>query len=96
MKQSATIVRRSAAGPNRRTHTLTLPPDLLQKVGSRVKLVAILLMIGFVVDPAIQLVVWVTSQMTGGAGPSSLSDFRRKSFVFNDSPFQLETVNTVI
>ena len=69
MKQSATIVRRSAAGPNRRTHTLTLPPDLLQKVGSRVKLVAILLMIGFVVDPAIQLVVWVTSQMTGGAGP---------------------------
>ena len=27
---------------------------------------------------------------------SSLSDFRRKSFVFNDSPFQLETVNTVI
>ena len=30
------------------------------------------------------------------ASPSSLSDFRRKSFVFNDSPFQLETVNTVI
>ena len=29
-------------------------------------------------------------------GPSSLSDFRRKSLVFNDSPFQLETVNTVI
>ena len=28
--------------------------------------------------------------------PSSLSDFRRKSFVFNDGPFQLETVNTVI
>ena len=27
---------------------------------------------------------------------SSLSDFRRKSFVFNDSHFQLETVNTVI
>ena len=27
---------------------------------------------------------------------SRLSDFRRKSFVFNDSPFQLETVNTVI
>ena len=27
---------------------------------------------------------------------SSLSDFRRKSFVVNDSPFQLETVNTVI
>ena len=69
MKQSATIVRRSAAGPNRRTHTLTLPPDLLQKVRSRVKLVAILLMIGFVVDSAIKLIVWVTSQMTGGAGP---------------------------
>ena len=30
------------------------------------------------------------------AAASSLSDFRRKSFVFNDSPFQLETVNTVI
>ena len=28
--------------------------------------------------------------------PSSLSDFRRKSFVFNDGPFQLKTVNTVI
>ena len=28
--------------------------------------------------------------------PSSLSDFRRKSFVFNDGPFQLETVNTII
>ena len=28
--------------------------------------------------------------------PSSLSYFRRKSFVFNDIPFQLETVNTVI
>ena len=27
---------------------------------------------------------------------SSLSDFRRKSLVFNDGPFQLETVNTVI
>ena len=27
---------------------------------------------------------------------SSLSDFRRKSFVFKDSPFQLKTVNTVI
>ena len=26
----------------------------------------------------------------------SLPDFRRKSFVFNDSPFQLETVTTVI
>ena len=30
------------------------------------------------------------------AYPSSLSDFRRKPFVFNDGPFQLETVNTVI
>ena len=69
MKRSATIIRRSAAGPDRRTHTLTLPPDLLQKVRSRVKLVAILLMIGFVVDPAIHLVVWVTSQTTGGPGP---------------------------
>ena len=28
--------------------------------------------------------------------PRSLSDFRRKSFVFNDGPCQLETVNTVI
>ena len=27
---------------------------------------------------------------------SSLSDFRRKSFVFNNGPFQPETVNTVI
>ena len=32
----------------------------------------------------------------GFTGPSSLSDFRRKSFVFNDSPCQLESVNTVI
>ena len=32
----------------------------------------------------------------GFTGPSSLSDFRRKSFVVNDNPFQLETVNTVI
>ena len=30
------------------------------------------------------------------ASSSSLSDFRRKSFVFNDGPFQPETVNTVI
>ncbi len=70
MKPNATIVRRSAAGPNRRTHPLTLPHDLLQKVRSRVKLVAILLMIGFIVDPAIHLVVWATSQMTGGASPT--------------------------
>ena len=28
--------------------------------------------------------------------PSSLSDFRRKSFGFNNGPFQPETVNTVI
>ena len=33
---------------------------------------------------------------TRHSSTSSLSDFRRKSFVFNDSPFQLETVNTVI
>ena len=33
---------------------------------------------------------------TIAVSPSSLSDFRRKSFVFNDGPFQLETVNTVI
>ena len=32
----------------------------------------------------------------GFTGPSSLSDFRRKSLVFNDILFQLETVNTVI
>ena len=31
-----------------------------------------------------------------GEAASSLSDFRRKPFVFNDGPFQLETVNTVI
>ena len=30
------------------------------------------------------------------APSSSPSDFRRKSFVFKDGPFQLETVNTVI
>ena len=32
----------------------------------------------------------------GFTGPSSLSDVRRKSLVFNDILFQLETVNTVI
>ena len=35
-------------------------------------------------------------QLILGHYTSSLSDFRRKSFVFNDSPFQVETVNTVI
>ena len=36
------------------------------------------------------------STMMPAERPSSLSDFRRKPFVFNDGPFQLETVNTVI
>ena len=34
--------------------------------------------------------------LCGYIHPSSLSDFRRKSFVFNNGPFQPETVNTVI
>ena len=38
----------------------------------------------------------VDCRTTAPQTPSSLSDFRRKSLVFNDGPFQLETVNTVI
>lgn len=65
MRQPVTLLRATARSSKRPARSLTLPPDLLQKVRSRVQLVAMLLVIGFVVDPAILLVLGLASLITG-------------------------------
>ena len=65
MEPSATAIQRPADSTGRAGRALTLPPDLLQKVRSRVKLAALLLALGFLVDPAIFLLFWLIARVTG-------------------------------
>lgn len=64
MRQFVTLLRGAERSSTPSARPLTLPPDLLQKVRSRVQLVAVLLVIGFVVDPAIQLGLALASLIT--------------------------------
>lgn len=65
LERFATIVRKRATTPPRPGAALTLPPDLLQKVRSRVKLAVTLIFIGFAVDPAVSLGLWVVLRLAG-------------------------------
>src|SRR6266705_1207238 len=42
-----------------------LPPDLLEQVRGRVRLLALLLFVGFAFDPCLYLIAWTASKLTG-------------------------------
>ena len=42
-----------------------LPPDLLDQVRGRVRLLALLLFVAFAFDPVLYLLVWIASRVTG-------------------------------
>jgi serine/threonine-protein kinase len=43
----------------------TLPPDLLEQIRGRVRLLALLLLIGFAFDPLLYLIVWTLATLAG-------------------------------
>jgi len=47
-----------------RSSLSTLPPDLLEQIRGRVRLLALLLAAGFAVDPGLALVVWILGALT--------------------------------
>ncbi len=48
-----------------RSSLSTLPPDLLEQVRGRVRLLALLLAAGFALDPVLALVVWIVGSLAG-------------------------------
>jgi serine/threonine-protein kinase len=57
MREHITLLGPSAASPDRSSLS-ALPPDLLEQVRGRVRLLALLLAAGFAVDPLLALVAW--------------------------------------
>src|SRR3954447_14378837 len=53
------------ATPGETPRLSALPPDLLEQVRGRVRLLALLLLIGFALDPAIFLVGWTLATLNG-------------------------------
>ena len=65
MQQHVTLLPPEPLSPYGAGISPPLPSDLLQQVRSRVRLLALLLLIGFAFDPAVFLLTWATAKLVG-------------------------------
>jgi hypothetical protein len=65
MQEHVTLLPPDARPPDSRGFPASLPPDLLEQVRGRVRLLALLLLVGFAFDPVMYLVVWVLATLAG-------------------------------
>jgi eukaryotic-like serine/threonine-protein kinase len=63
MQEHVTLLPPDAESPDRREVSSMLPPDLLEQIRGRVRLLAVLLLIGFAFDPLLYLIVWVLATL---------------------------------
>ena len=65
MHEHVTLLAPEAHSPDSKGISSSLPPDLLEQIRGRVRLLALLLLIGFAFDPLLYLVVWVLAKLAG-------------------------------
>jgi eukaryotic-like serine/threonine-protein kinase len=78
MQEHVTLLQPEQPAPGSAGMSSALPPDLLEQVRGRVRLLAALLLAGFAFDPLIFLLTWTVSRLTGTPLPPEIS---------NDVPF---------
>ncbi len=72
MQEHVTLLQPEGPAPGGAGVSSALPPDLLEQVRGRVRLLAALLLAGFAFDPAIFLLTWTASRFTGTPLPPEI------------------------
>ena len=76
--------------PAKDTSSLSaLPPDLLQQVRGRVRLLSLLMLAAFAFEPLLYLVVWTLSRLTG-----TVAIFGNRGFVLADAAVALASAGS--
>jgi hypothetical protein len=72
MQEHVTLLQSEEPTPGGAGVSSGLPPDLLEQVRGRVRLLAMLLMAGFAFDPAVYVLTWTASRLTGTPIPPEI------------------------
>jgi eukaryotic-like serine/threonine-protein kinase len=73
MQTHVTLLQPEPASPASAGMSSGLPPDLLEQVRGRVRLLAALLLAGFAFDPTVFLLTWTASRLTGTPLPPEIA-----------------------
>ena len=65
MQEHVTLLQPEQPSPGGAGVSSGLPADLLRQVRGRVRLLALLLLVGFAFDPVIFLLTWTAAKLTG-------------------------------
>jgi eukaryotic-like serine/threonine-protein kinase len=82
MHEHVTLLAPEAPSPGARRTWSSLPPDLLDQVRARIRLLALLMMIGFGLDPLLFFGGWVAISLNEGSPPPEF--FRDAFFYWGD------------
>jgi hypothetical protein len=82
MHEHVTLLPPDTASSQARGTSSTLPPDLLEQVRGRVRLLALLMMFGFALDPILFFGGWAVTRLSGGSLPPEF--FRDALFYWGD------------
>src|SRR5215216_5219220 len=82
MHEHVTLLPPDTASSQARGTSSTLPLDLLEQVRGRVRLLALLMMFGFALDPILFFGGWAVTRLSGGSLPAEF--FRDALFYWGD------------
>jgi hypothetical protein len=82
MHEHITLLHPDARPSDSRRTSSTLPPDLLEQVRGRLRVIALLMLFAFALDPLLFFGGWVVAKLNGGSIPSEV--LRDASFYWAD------------
>jgi hypothetical protein len=65
MQEHVTLLGPAGSPRERKSLSSTLPPDLMEQVRGRVRLLALLLLVAFSVDPLVYFGIWLIATLAG-------------------------------